>query len=125
MRGVDISNRMISDYELDSKTVKWGKRIFFHLLDLALVNSWILYKNNISQLDFRLSIIQHVKGKFGLSRKITQEKHFPVKQDKRSTCVNCIKRRKSFVHTKDTRKLQLQFIHAHHVEFICSSNDYH
>jgi len=31
MRGIDISNKFISEYEMDSKTVKWWKRIFLHL----------------------------------------------------------------------------------------------
>ena len=31
MKGVDLSNQLISYYELNRKTIKWWKRIFFHL----------------------------------------------------------------------------------------------
>jgi len=66
IRGVDISNKFISEYEMHSKTLKWWKRIFFHLLDLSIVNSWILYVmqtgHKISQQDFRLSIIDYVRS---------------------------------------------------------------
>ena len=44
MKGVDLSNQLISYYELNRKTIKWWKRIFFHLLDIAIVNSFIIYK---------------------------------------------------------------------------------
>jgi len=43
MRRVDDSNKFISEYELDSRTLKWWKRIFFNLIDLAIVNSWMDY----------------------------------------------------------------------------------
>ena len=48
MKGVDLSNQLISYYELNSKTYKLWKRIFFHLLDISIVNSYILYKNIIT-----------------------------------------------------------------------------
>ena len=47
MKGVDLSNQLISYYELNRKTIKWWKRIFFHLLDIAIVNSSIIYIKNI------------------------------------------------------------------------------
>ena len=47
-------------YGFSHRSVKWWKRVFFHLLDVALVNSHILYKaatqSRMTQLDFRLSV---------------------------------------------------------------------
>lgn len=90
MKGVDNSNQLISYYELNRRTIKWWKRIFFHLVDMSIVNSWILYKlktnKKISQLEFRMKIIEHIKEK---SKKIDLF-HFPVKNELRKTCKYCI-----------------------------------
>ena len=67
-RGVDISNKFIIEYEMDSKITKWWKLIFFNLLDVAIVNYWIVYtihilKHKIFQLEFRLSKVDFVRSK--------------------------------------------------------------
>ena len=65
MKGVDLSNQIISYYELNRKTIKWWKRIFFHLLDIAIVNSFIIYKkfvnSNITQKQFRLELVNTIQ----------------------------------------------------------------
>ena len=40
--GVDRSDQMLSYYSFERKTVKWWKKLFFHLFDLVVVNSHIL-----------------------------------------------------------------------------------
>ena len=51
---------MVLYYGFAHRSVKWWKRVFFHLLDLTLVNSHILYKaatsSRMTQLGFRLSV---------------------------------------------------------------------
>jgi hypothetical protein len=37
--GVDRSDQMLSYYSFSRKTIKWWKKLFFHLFDLAMVNS--------------------------------------------------------------------------------------
>ena len=53
-------DQMVLYYGFAHCSVKWWKRVFFHLLDLTLVNSHILYKaatsSKMTQLDFRLSV---------------------------------------------------------------------
>ena len=53
-------DQMVLYYGFAHRSVKWWKRGFFHLLDLTLVKSHILYKaatsSKITQLDFRLSV---------------------------------------------------------------------
>ena len=44
--GVDRSDQMLSYYTFSRMTVKWWKKLFFHLLDLAVVNAHILYKKS-------------------------------------------------------------------------------
>ena len=55
-----LGDQLVLYYGFSHRSVKWWKRCFFHLLDLSLVNSHILYKavtsSRITQLDFRLSV---------------------------------------------------------------------
>jgi hypothetical protein len=49
--GVDRSDQMLSYYSLERKTIKWWKKLFFHLFDLAIVNAHILHtKTNKKKL---------------------------------------------------------------------------
>ena len=43
MGGVDKSDQLLSYYGFSHRTVKWWRRAFFHLIDLAVVNAYILY----------------------------------------------------------------------------------
>jgi len=42
MGHVDNVDRMANSYTASRRTGKWTKKLFFHLLDLAIVNSYIL-----------------------------------------------------------------------------------
>jgi hypothetical protein len=42
MAGIDLSDQMINYYAFNRKTLKWWKKHFFHLFNLALVNSYTL-----------------------------------------------------------------------------------
>jgi hypothetical protein len=41
--GVDRSDQMLSYYSFQRKTIKWWKKLFFHLFNLAVVNAHILH----------------------------------------------------------------------------------
>ncbi|GFQ67121.1 rho guanine nucleotide exchange factor 10-like protein [Trichonephila clavata] len=43
MGEVDLADQMANLYGLDHKSCKWWKKVFFHLLMSAVVNSWIAY----------------------------------------------------------------------------------
>ena len=70
MKGVDIANQLISYYELRHRTYKWWKRILYHLFDISIVNSFIIYKkstkDNINQKRFRIEILNAIAYKYGI-----------------------------------------------------------
>ena len=44
MGGVDKCDMLMELYRNDHKSTKWYKRIIFHLLDLCVINAWLLYR---------------------------------------------------------------------------------
>ena len=43
MRGVDRSDQRASTYQCVRKCVKWYKKLFFYILDICIVNSYLLH----------------------------------------------------------------------------------
>ena len=74
MGGVDLSDQMKVTYEVDRRSkFRFYLRVFFDFLDIAVVNSKIVYNKiesapSLSSLDFRYSIAQTMIRKFS-SRK--------------------------------------------------------
>ena len=66
MGGVDKSDQLLSYYGFCHRTVKWWKRAAFHLIDLSIVNSYILYKlslqskPHLSHKDFRITLAKEL-----------------------------------------------------------------
>lgn len=64
MGGVDLCDQIVQYYDILRKSVKWWKKVFFHLFNLVLVNGYILYKKygvNVrrkSHMDFRVELIK-------------------------------------------------------------------
>ena len=77
MGGVDLSDQIIGKYNVLRKTDKWWKTLFFHMIDIAKVNSFILFNNwraqnpdveilkrtrRFTQLDFTEELIRQLGG---------------------------------------------------------------
>ena len=66
MAGVDKSDQLLSYYGFNHKTLKWTNRVAFHLLDLAIVNSYILYKlskqdkKHLTHSQFRIDLAKYL-----------------------------------------------------------------
>ena len=45
MGGVDRSDQQVLYYGFAHRSVKWWKRVFYHLVDLCLVNALILHNS--------------------------------------------------------------------------------
>lgn len=66
---VDKSDMLKSCYELDRKSRKWWHRIFWHFLDLSVVNAFILFKAQItgagmSLKEFKVAVVSGLVGAF-------------------------------------------------------------
>ena len=66
MSGVDANNQLLKYSHFSRRTLKWWKKVFFRLLNICMVNSYILYKEwlglndkqyNKTQTDFRIQVI--------------------------------------------------------------------
>ena len=49
MGGVDLADMLISLYRIPFKTKRWYLKVFFHCLDIAKVNSWLLYQRHCDE----------------------------------------------------------------------------
>ncbi|CAG4974240.1 unnamed protein product [Colias eurytheme] len=47
MGGVDLLDSFIGRYHITMKSRKWTMRLFYHFLDLAVINSWVMFKKDI------------------------------------------------------------------------------
>lgn len=60
MGGVDLMDANIGRHHIRIKSKKWYFRLFYHLLDMAVINSWILYcavsGNSITQKAYRVDL---------------------------------------------------------------------
>ena len=51
--GVDLSDQLISKYNVLRKVNRWWRTLFYHMIDIAIINSYIMFracyiKHNIS-----------------------------------------------------------------------------
>jgi hypothetical protein len=60
---VDKADRMTNSYSISRRTWKWTNKLFFHLLVLTILNSFILLSScgaKLSQRDFRLALVRNM-----------------------------------------------------------------
>jgi len=66
---VDKGDRMTNSYSINLRRWKWTKKLFFHLFDLAILNSYILFSllgyKKISHSDFRNNILGNLLVRAG------------------------------------------------------------
>lgn len=112
MGGVDKSDMQIHFVECVRKTMKWYKKLFFHLIDMTVLNAYNMYriKNKKRQTlgEFRIELVRQLIGKYGKNlgtgRRTSSnhhpkrliDRHFPSlipyeegKAAKQLTCVVC------------------------------------
>jgi len=84
MGGVDKLDKRIKPYQSHRKTVKWYIKVFFHLIDIAVYNSYILYtkippQKEVTYINYLNSLIQEMSSK---SKLIRSKKGRPTKISK-------------------------------------------
>jgi hypothetical protein len=68
---VDISDRMANSYSMCKCNFKWTMKLFFHLLDLTVLNSWILLSScgaKCTHRGFRLLLVRNLIEEAGRSQ---------------------------------------------------------
>lgn len=53
MGNVDLHDMLVELYRTDIRSKRFYLRIIFHLVDMAVVNSWLLYRRHCSQLNIK------------------------------------------------------------------------
>lgn len=120
MAGVDKSDQYSTYYEVDRKSTKWWKRVFYRLLNVAVSNAWIIYKKfqtkELSLIDFLVPLAENLieVGKEGTKNRRRSDMghaskraklandvdHEPVRQSSKHRCKYC-----SIVMKKQSRTL--------------------
>lgn len=110
MGGVDTADHYISTYAFLRKSLKWWRKVFFWLMETAIVNSFILFNSQqpqnkkVRQRTFRKQLVKQLVGnlrninKRARSLVMTQEEHrlngklhlmFPLDERKTKDCIVC------------------------------------
>lgn len=111
MGGVDLADQMSGVYEMDRKSSKWWKKVFYRLLMISIVNSWVIYnevrrkKEPLIEFLFVLSEALIAKGrqqskvvvrKRSIGRPTKSSKqmnnvgdHLPIEGKTRRRCTRC------------------------------------
>lgn len=68
MGSVDKTDMLLSSIECVRKTIKWYKKVYFHLIDLSLLNSYSVYSTitgkKIPLAQFQLDLIKQIVEKY-------------------------------------------------------------
>lgn len=108
MGGVDKSDQLIHYYNVLRSSKKYWKTLFFHFIDIAVVNSYIIHqekeKNPLSHYKFRENLVMSLSGIIPESPRYTKSyladkpvlsshcsllEHYPVMLTQRAQCVYC------------------------------------
>jgi len=105
MGGVDLLDQHLSYYSLTTRrTLKWWKKIFWRFVDISIVNSWIIFRQNNpdtsikSHKEFRLKLAEELVQPLldrqanpvaSTAEKRLVGKHFAYKNPKRGRCSVC------------------------------------
>lgn len=104
MGGVDLCDMLIELYRINFKSNKWYMRIFFYLLDMCVVNAWLLHrrvkatendKKPLSLLEFKEDVASGL-----ISSNLTCKRGRPSSSEQRPA-----KKRRTGCHPSDSSRL--------------------
>ncbi|PNF39361.1 hypothetical protein B7P43_G18177 [Cryptotermes secundus] len=123
----DKADRVTNSYSISCRTWKWTNKLFFHLLDLTILNSFILLSScgaKLSHRDFRLTLVCNMVEEAGRGSRRPQRSigrppamsllvkrleeacrhHWPASSKSQLRCCVCSSRgKRSSIHTKCVR----------------------
>ena len=127
MGGVDLADQILTYYSLTKhRVLKRWKKFFWCMVDIAVLNFWIIFRENYPQSNtnshklFGICLIQQLVKPFLLARANPESplavgrqqhdisrwllgKHFPCRGTKRGRCVVCSRQRMVAGSRKDTK----------------------
>ena len=71
MHGVDVANYLRGNYSSLTRTYKWWLRVFHFLLDMSIVNMYIMYLEILQKLHKLHEAITHLQFQHGLCKALT------------------------------------------------------
>ncbi|CAF1671042.1 unnamed protein product, partial [Adineta ricciae] len=75
MGAIDLVDMQSSFTECIRKMLKWYKKFFFHIVDMASINAFYLYKTqnlkNLQLKEFRLQLIKNIGSKYGDQKQLS------------------------------------------------------
>ena len=103
IHGVDKANQERSYYRYPHREFKWWKAVFTDILEIIIVNAYILYKNReekpLTHKEFRIYIVKHLLSNWKMKKTIFQTKpsqkmHYfdKIPNKKQRVCCHCRKR---------------------------------
>ncbi len=120
MNGVDRSDQYAVSYPFVRKTRKWWRKLFFYLLEVSVVNSFIIYREvtrkKTTHLDYRRSILESLATEYleqqesyrtSVGRhqsrprpaRLNKKLHLLEQRESRQECIVCSDRRSGSRHT--------------------------
>jgi hypothetical protein len=57
MGGVDLLDSLMGLYRIQLRSKKWYHKLFFHCVDMAVVNAWLLFRRSLNQQGKEQSVI--------------------------------------------------------------------
>lgn len=83
MRLVDKSDMMVGEIDCLRKCCKWYKKAFLHLLDITILNAYILYqhltKKTTSLREFEKELVKQILEHYGTVQASFSRRHIPVR----------------------------------------------
>ena len=96
MRGVDLSDMLISLYKIKVKTKHWYIQVFWHFIDISKVNAWNLCRRHFAQYEKpRQQMLCLLKFSTALGNALIHANNKPVhinrpgRPSKCTSCANC------------------------------------
>ena len=104
MGGVDLHDQLRGYYSLGKKSKKWWRYLFWFVMDLSIVNAFILEKKAINhpsrtQLAFRIELAKDLIADFSSRQRSVcsgqvEGGHWPINSS-RGRCKRCLKRKRT------------------------------